>query len=60
MAKTKDGKRDLEAEVIDRCVKAIKLEGRRERGQWMTQVTDNGDSVARVLRYLAARFGVEL
>lgn len=60
MPKTKDGKHDLETEVIDRCVKAMKLEGRRERGSWATQVTDDSDSVTRVIRYLADRFGAKL
>ena len=60
MARTKKGNRDLEAEVIDRCVRAIRLEGRCDHGYWHRRVSDSKDQVEWVLRYLAARFGVTL
>jgi hypothetical protein len=56
--KTKNGK-DLEAEVIARCVKAIELEGRR--GKWVRKLEDSGTHpIKRVLLYLASRYGVQL
>lgn len=57
-SKTKNGK-DLEAEVLARCVKAIELEGRK--GRWTLNLESNGPhGIKRILLYLAARYGVQL
>lgn len=53
MPYTKDRK-DLEVEVIQRCVKAIKLEGRSKNGRYI-QMIDTA-AISRVLAYLKQRF----
>lgn len=57
MPLTKTGRRDLEAEVIERCVKAIKLRGASEgRSRYTTRI--DSPAIARVLCYLKDRFGI--
>lgn len=58
MAKTKDGKRDLESEVIARCVAALKLRGRSELCR-NSGARLEPSQIGRVLNYLKARFGVQ-
>lgn len=51
-------KLDLESVVIERCVKALKLEGESGARRKYRTCLDS-DAKARVLRYLADRFGVK-
>ncbi len=58
MARTKDGKLDLEAAIISRCVRALKLTGTRDRGSWNYRLST--EDISRILRYLAERFGASV
>lgn len=51
---------DLEAEVAERCVRALTLEGRHKGTSSTYRVKLDDREIGRILRYLADRFNARL